>query len=114
VFRPQAESFVKQSFKVDTEQLAGVGQLAFSGLGLFVDSDEAREGIATFAEKRPPDFAALPGPRLDLSYGLDLAPLLNRKIHRPLSRSLASTSGSVLPCCGWTSTPQKLLPPSAM
>src|SRR3954462_5310686 len=41
---PTALRFVKQSFNADTEHLAGIGQLAFSGLELFVDSDEAREG----------------------------------------------------------------------
>ena len=54
---PTALRFVKQSFNVDTEHLAGVGQLAFSGLGLFVESDEAREGVTAFSEKRQPDFA---------------------------------------------------------
>ncbi len=54
---PTALRFVKQSFQTDTEHLAGIGQLAFSGLGLFVDSDEAREGVEAFTEKRPPDFA---------------------------------------------------------
>ncbi len=53
---PTALRFVKQSFNADTEHLAGVGQLAFSGLGLFVDTDEAREGVTAFTEKRPPDF----------------------------------------------------------
>src|SRR6187200_3266141 len=38
---PTALRFVKQSFNVDTEQLGGVGRLAFSGLGLFLDGDEA-------------------------------------------------------------------------
>jgi 2-ketocyclohexanecarboxyl-CoA hydrolase len=54
---PTALRFVKQSFNTDTEHLAGIGQLAFSGLGLFVESDEAREGVAAFTEKREPEFA---------------------------------------------------------
>jgi 2-ketocyclohexanecarboxyl-CoA hydrolase len=53
---PTALRFVKQSFNADTEHLAGVGQLAFTGLGLFAESDEAGEGVAAFAEKRAPDF----------------------------------------------------------
>lgn len=54
---PTALRFVKQSFNADTEHIGGTGQLAFSGLGLFVESDEAREGVAAFGEKRAPDFA---------------------------------------------------------
>jgi 2-ketocyclohexanecarboxyl-CoA hydrolase len=54
---PTALRFLKQSFSADTEHLAGIGQLAFSGLGLFVESDEAREGVTAFTEKREPDFA---------------------------------------------------------
>jgi naphthoate synthase len=42
---------------VDTEQFAGVGQMAFSSLVMFTDTDEAREGINAFNEKRTPDFA---------------------------------------------------------
>jgi 2-ketocyclohexanecarboxyl-CoA hydrolase len=53
---PTALKFLKQSFNVDSEHLAGVGQLAFSGLEQFVESDEAREGARAFVEKRPPDF----------------------------------------------------------
>jgi naphthoate synthase len=54
---PTALRVLKQSFNADTEHLAGVGQLAFSGLSLFVDTDEAREGVRAFSEKRAPDFA---------------------------------------------------------
>jgi 2-ketocyclohexanecarboxyl-CoA hydrolase len=54
---PTALRFLKQSFNADTEHMAGLGQLAFSGLGLFLDSDEAHEGITAFSEKREPDFA---------------------------------------------------------
>ena len=54
---PTALRFLKQSFNADSEHMAGIGQLAFSGLGLFLESDEAREGIEAFTEKREPDFA---------------------------------------------------------
>jgi 2-ketocyclohexanecarboxyl-CoA hydrolase len=54
---PTSLRFLKQSFNADTEHLAGTGQLAFTGLGLFVNSDEAREGVEAFTEKRPPDFS---------------------------------------------------------
>jgi 2-ketocyclohexanecarboxyl-CoA hydrolase len=54
---PTALRFLKQSFNADSEHMAGLGQLAFTGLGLFVDPEEAREGIDAFSEKRSPEFA---------------------------------------------------------
>src|SRR5213592_3022059 len=53
---PTALRFLKQSFNTDTEHMAGIGQLAFSGLGLFVTSEEAEEGVRAFSEKKEPDF----------------------------------------------------------
>jgi len=55
---PTALRFVKQSFNADTEHVAGIGQLAFSGLHQFAGSDEAREGVTAFADKRAPAFAS--------------------------------------------------------
>jgi 2-ketocyclohexanecarboxyl-CoA hydrolase len=54
---PTALRFLKQSFNADSEHMAGLGQLAFTGLGLFVETDEASEGIAAYSEKRAPHFA---------------------------------------------------------
>lgn len=54
---PTALRFLKHSFNADSESIAGIGTLSFAGLDLFVESDEAREGVAAFAGKRKPDFA---------------------------------------------------------
>jgi naphthoate synthase len=54
---PMALRFLKQSFNQESEHLAGQAALAFSGLHEFADSDEAREGVRAFDEKRRPDFA---------------------------------------------------------
>jgi naphthoate synthase len=54
---PTALRFLKQSFNADTEHIVGIGQLAFSGLGLYLDTEEAEEGVKAFNEKRDPDFS---------------------------------------------------------
>ena len=53
---PTALALAKQSFNVDSEQRAGVAQLAHTALGLYYQTDEAMEGRNAFVEKRPVDF----------------------------------------------------------
>jgi naphthoate synthase len=54
---PTALRFLKQSFNADTEHIGGLQSVAFSGYHQFVESEEAREGVAAFNERRAPDFS---------------------------------------------------------
>lgn len=54
---PTALRFLKASFNADSDHMQGLGNIAFAGLDLFVESDEAKEGANAFAEKRAPDFS---------------------------------------------------------
>jgi 2-ketocyclohexanecarboxyl-CoA hydrolase len=58
---PTALRFLKQSFNLETDHLAGQAALAFSGLEEFAGSQEAQEGMLAFNQKRPPDFAPFRG-----------------------------------------------------
>ncbi len=53
---PTALKVLKHSFNAETEHIAGIGAMAFDSLDLFVETDEAGEGIAAFNERRSPDF----------------------------------------------------------
>jgi 2-ketocyclohexanecarboxyl-CoA hydrolase len=53
---PTAIRFLKHSFNADSESIAGISQLSFDALEIFVESDEAQEGVRAFSEKRDPDF----------------------------------------------------------
>jgi naphthoate synthase len=57
---PTALKFLKQAFNVDTEHQGGLSALAASGLDLFVETEEAKEGARAFVEKRPPEFGPPP------------------------------------------------------
>ena len=54
---PTALKVLKHSFNADSESVAGIGAMAFDSLDLFIETDEAREGVDAFNEKRPPDFS---------------------------------------------------------
>ncbi len=54
---PTALKVLKHSFNADSESIAGIGGMAFDSLELFVETEEAREGVTAFNEKRPPDFS---------------------------------------------------------
>ena len=57
---PMAIRFLKASFNVDTDGLAGLQQLAGDATMMFYMTDEAKEGKNAFLEKRSPDFSAFP------------------------------------------------------
>jgi len=55
---PTAIAIAKRSFNADTENIRGIGQLAFQSLALYFGTDESKEGGAALREKRTPDFRA--------------------------------------------------------
>ncbi len=55
---PTAIRVLKHSFNADSESIAGIGTLAFDSLDLFIQTEEAKEGVNAFNEKRKPDFSA--------------------------------------------------------
>jgi len=58
---PTALKVLKQAFNTDTAHFVAVGNMAYTTLRQFTDSDEAREGITAFNEKRQPDFSPYRG-----------------------------------------------------
>ncbi len=53
---PTAIAIAKRSFNADSESIRGIAGMGFQTLRLFYETDEAREGVAAFREKRPPRF----------------------------------------------------------
>jgi len=53
---PTALAIAKRSFNADSESLRGIGALGFETLALFYGTEESKEGVKAFLEKRKPDF----------------------------------------------------------
>lgn len=60
---PTALAIAKQSFNADSESIRAIGGLGFQSLALFYDTDESKEGVQAFLEKRPPRFRRPAGGR---------------------------------------------------
>ncbi|MEP3330376.1 enoyl-CoA hydratase-related protein [Sedimentitalea sp.] len=53
---PTAMTIAKRSFNADSENIRGIGALGIQALGLYYQSEESREGVRAFNEKRKPNF----------------------------------------------------------
>ena len=72
--------------------------MSFSGLGLFYETDESREGVQAFSENRPPDYAELPRPGVELAGrrapGVELAGGAEHRVEQPGKRCSSSSRRS--------------------
>ncbi len=53
---PTAITIAKRSFNADTDHIRGIGALGLQAVKLYYATDESREGVDAFNQKRPPDF----------------------------------------------------------
>jgi len=53
---PTALAIAKKSFNAATDHIRGVGSMGMQALSLYYDTDESREGVRSFLEKRKPEF----------------------------------------------------------
>jgi 2-ketocyclohexanecarboxyl-CoA hydrolase len=53
---PTAIAIAKRSFNADSDSIAGIGALGMQALKLYYETEESREGVRAFNEKRKPAF----------------------------------------------------------
>ena len=53
---PTAIAIAKRSFNADTESIRGIGGMGMQALSMYYGSEESKEGVRAFNEKRKPDF----------------------------------------------------------
>ena len=53
---PTAIAIAKRSFNADSDSIRGIGGLGMQALSMYYDTDESKEGVRAFNEKRKPDF----------------------------------------------------------
>lgn len=53
---PTAIAIAKRSFNAATEHVRGIASMGLQALSLYYDTEESREGVRAFQEKRAPDF----------------------------------------------------------
>ena len=53
---PTALALAKRSFNADSENIRGISMLSLNAVKLFYDTEESKEGVRAFTERRAPDF----------------------------------------------------------
>jgi len=53
---PTAIALAKRSFNADSDNIRGISMLALNSVKLFYDTEESKEGMRAFQEKRTPEF----------------------------------------------------------
>jgi 2-ketocyclohexanecarboxyl-CoA hydrolase len=53
---PTALALAKRSFNADSDNIRGISQLSLNAVKLYYDTDESKEGVNAYNERRKPDF----------------------------------------------------------